>query len=204
MARKRLVPTMSKVYQIKIQLAEVKKPTVQRVVWVQAEDTLLQLHKVIQGAMGWTYSHLHQFNVGDKIYELPMEGYDEEYEDERECTIEQAFEGSGLKEIVYIYDLGDNWHHDLTLEAVLEAEPNQTYPKLLKGKGACPPEDCGGCFGYENLKEILADPKHEDYNDMIEWLGFDEGEFLDVNQFDLKDHQAYMMEIYEDDSLDEA
>jgi Plasmid pRiA4b ORF-3-like protein len=53
----------------------------------------------------------------------------------------------------------------------------------VTGKGACPPEDCGAAWGYAGLKEILADPTHEDHQDMLEWLGLDTGEDFDPKEF---------------------
>ena len=74
----------------------------------------------------------------------------------------------------YIYDFGDDWIHIITLEKIDKTDPS-TKPKLIDGKGACPPEDCGGPWGYENLKLVLEDKNHEDYQDIKEWLfGYDE------------------------------
>ena len=62
----------------------------------------------------------------------------------------------------YTYDFGDDWEHDIVLEETRTAVPEETYPSCVAGKGACPPEDCGGAWGYAELKEILADPLHEE------------------------------------------
>ena len=85
----------------------------------------------------------------------------------------------------YLYDFGDDWSHKITLEKLVSDELKRSV--CLAGKGACPPEDCGGAWGYENLKVILADPKHEEHGDMKEWLGLDEDEDWDVNYFDLEE-----------------
>ncbi len=71
----------------------------------------------------------------------------------------------------YIYDFGDDWLHQIVVEQIGEPDPKLTYPNCIEGKRACPPEDCGGPPGYERLLEILGDPKHEEHDDMVDWLG---------------------------------
>jgi len=80
----------------------------------------------------------------------------------------------------YEYDFGDSWEHKIQLEKILPREKDVNYPRCIGGKRACPPEDCGGIWGYERLLEILKDPKHEEYEEMLEWVG---GEF-DPELFD--------------------
>lgn len=86
-------------------------------------------------------------------------------------------------EIHYEYDFGDGWQHLIELQKVTSPVPGQMYPQLLKGKGACPPEDCGGVWGYYHLVEAINDPKHEDHKDMKRWLGVKQ---WDVHAFDLE------------------
>jgi hypothetical protein len=81
----------------------------------------------------------------------------------------------------YEYDFGDSWEHELLVEKILPPEPGVRYPLCLKGKGACPPEDVGGVWGYDSFLEAIADPKHPEHDDMLEWVG---GEF-DPEAFDL-------------------
>jgi len=87
--------------------------------------------------------------------------------------------------ISYEYDFGDGWQHELVIEAQTEATAGRTYPVCLDGEGACPPEDCGGYPGYENLKEILADPSHEDWDDTKTWADGQTGGDFDPGRFDL-------------------
>jgi len=68
------------------------------------------------------------------------------------------------------YDFGDSWHHEILFEGILLKEKKVKYPVCLAGERACPPEDCGGIWGYESLLKILRDPKHEEYESMVEWL----------------------------------
>lgn len=83
----------------------------------------------------------------------------------------------------YIYDFGDDWIHQITVEKIVPDEIKK--PVCLAGKGTCPPEDCGGAWGYENLKVILADPNHEEHQEMKEWLCMEDDEEWETNDFDL-------------------
>ncbi len=71
----------------------------------------------------------------------------------------------------YVYDMGDNWEHELVVEKILSPEAGKHYPVCLTGKRACPPEDCGSIWGYAELLEIIKDPEHEEYEERMEWLG---------------------------------
>ena len=95
-------------------------------------------------------------------------------------TIGQLLPKAGAK-VRYEYDFGDGWLHTILLEKTLSAEPDRHYPACLAGRRACPPEDCGGVPGYEMLLETLADPRHPDYADLMEWTGGP----IDAEEFDL-------------------
>ncbi len=192
---------MSKIYQLKIQLDGVSKPTVYRRILVDSSDTLLALHKIIQGAMGWYDCHLHQFRIGQRTFSIPMPDDDWGYsEDERKYKLSQIFGDREKAKINYEYDFGDSWSHTITLEKIIAPISTETYPQLLKGQGACPPEDCGGCWGYEALKATLADPKSKDYADMIGWLCIKDGSDFDPKAFDLSDLHESMVEKHSDKS----
>jgi hypothetical protein len=83
----------------------------------------------------------------------------------------------------YTYEFGDDWEHDIQLEAILPGEPGKNYPSCLAGKGACPPDDCGGPWGYAELKETLADPADEHHQELLDWLGLDSAEAFDPTEF---------------------
>jgi hypothetical protein len=85
----------------------------------------------------------------------------------------------------YTYDFGDDWEHDIVVEAVGDAEPAVSYPRCVAGRRACPPEDCGGIWGYGDLLEILADPAHQEHEDRLEWLGLSSAAGFDPGAFDL-------------------
>jgi hypothetical protein len=188
---------MSKILKLKIQLQGVTKPPVWRKIEVSAEDTFYDLHHIIQGAMGWYNAHLHQF-IADYHQYIGLPSPDDDFmemTDSREVKIGEILKTVKSK-IVYEYDFGDSWEHLITVEAISDAEKEVEYPRLLQGKGACPPEDCGGCWGYENLKEAVKDPKHESYENLRDWLELEEGEVFDPTAFDLKEHQSEMMYWY--------
>jgi Plasmid pRiA4b ORF-3-like protein len=184
---------MANIYQIKVQLQGVSKPPVWRQLQVPSDISLYLLHCCIQGAMGWTNTHLHQFDVDGQYFGIPHEDYDEGMKDGRKKKLQNA-----LKKVDtymdYEYDFGDGWLHRITLEKILPTNPQQKLPVLLKGKGACPPEDCGGIWGYENLKEVMKNPAHEEYEDLSEWLGV---ETFDATAFDLEKMQDGMISAYE-------
>jgi Plasmid pRiA4b ORF-3-like protein len=89
---------------------------------------------------------------------------------------------SGIKKFTYTYDFGDNWDHAILVEKTLEAEPGVRYPRCVGGKRACPPEDCGGPWGYGDFLEAVGDPRHPEHEEMLEWAG---GEF-DPEAFDIE------------------
>ncbi|MGC8529715.1 MAG: plasmid pRiA4b ORF-3 family protein [Leptospirillia bacterium] len=165
--------------QFKITLKGIRPPIWRRFL-VPEGISLSDLHDVIQEVMGWWNSHLHEFRFKGRRYgvcdpELDMEGVI----DEGTVTIKDL----GLSprgKIVYEYDFGDGWEHELLLEKILPAEGRMS-PVCLKGARSCPPEDCGGAWGYENLQKILKDPEDEEYASWKEWLPED----FDPEHFDL-------------------
>lgn len=177
-------PEAGTVYQLKITLRGVSKPPVWRRVLVPADITLNDLHGVIQQAMGWYGYHLHVFSIGWREYGSP----DPElgHASDKDVRLSQVLDGPGDR-LRYTYDFGDDWEHDVVVEEPLAAKPGQTYPLCVAGKGACPPEDCGGAWRYAWLKEVLADPSDEEHQDMLEWLGLDAGEDFDPKEFSVAD-----------------
>ena len=175
------------VYQLKITLSGVSRPPVWRRVLVPADVTLADLHEVIQQAMGWDDYHMHLFSVGGQEYGSP----DPElgHASDRNVLLSQVLTSPGDR-LNYTYDFGDDWEHDIVLEETRSAGPEETYPSCVAGKSACPPEDCGGVWGYAELKEILADPSHEGHQDMLEWLGLDAGKDFDPKEFSVADVNA--------------
>jgi hypothetical protein len=168
-----------RIYQLKITLKD-SKPPIWRRIEVADDVTLAKLHAIIQAAMGWTDSHLHMFSIGRTSYGVPDPDYDEDVHDERRVKLSQLLTEPKEK-LSYEYDFGDSWTHVVLLEQVLTPEPEAAYPRCTAGKRACPPEDCGGVWGYADFVEAIADPEHEQHEELLEWVG---GEF-DPEAFDL-------------------
>jgi hypothetical protein len=160
------------VCQIKIVLLGTKPPIWRRVL-VPAAFTLVQLHDVVQVAMGWEDCHLHKFYVGKRGFGIPdpneafMGG--SLTVNEKNACLANVLNKVGAK-TTYIYDFGDSWEHALTVEKILPAEHGVAYPLCTGGKLAGPPEDCGGIPGFYHMLEALTDPNHEDHEDMQDWI----------------------------------
>ena len=171
-------------YQLKVTLRGVSKPPVWRRVLVHADASLGDLHQVIMAAMGWDDSHLHMFSDDVTRYGTPTRPG---REDEDEFALADVLVEPGER-LRYTYDFGDDWDHDIKLEKVLPPgadQPATAVPVCLAGKGACPPEDCGGPWGYADLKETIADPSDEEHEERLEWLGLEDPSDFDPAAFDL-------------------
>lgn len=167
------------IYQLKITLGDVKPPVWRR---VQVKDcTLANLHDVIQTVMPWTNSHLHAFEVGGEQYGEPdPTGMMDVMEMKNEARIKLSqIANQGHKKFTYTYDFGDNWEHVVLIEKALDAEAGVRYPRCVAGRRACPPDDCGGAWGYGDFLEAISDPQHERHEELLEWIGgeFDPEEF---------------------------
>jgi len=187
--RRQAMPSKAQVYQIKVTLDE-SKPPIWRRILVPGDVTLEKLHYILQVAMGWTNSHLHQFIVGETYYSEPHPDYGSEMRNERRVRLNQIVPGEGFK-FRYEYDFGDGWLHNLLVEKVLSPEPGQQYPACIKGKRACPPEDVGGIWGYYGFLEAIQNPDHLEHEDYLEWIG---GEF-DPEAFDLEETNELLRDL---------
>jgi hypothetical protein len=175
------IPASERLYQFKITLLESKPPIWRR---IQVKDsTLDKFHERIQTAMGWTNSHLHQFEIDEERYgdpELLDDGFEDfECVDSTVTKISDIIPNDGKRfHFLYKYDFGDGWGHEVLFEGYLRAEKGSRYPLCVEGEMNCPPEDVGGVWGYYEFLEALADPKHEQHDDLVEWAGdFDPEEF---------------------------
>jgi hypothetical protein len=179
----------AQVYQFKLVLVGVEPPIWRR---IQVPETysFWDLHVALQDAMGWLDYHLHVFRVaGQGPGEVELVGIpdDDPFEGDKptlpgwETPITRHFPRPGTS-VQYEYDFGDGWEHELTLEAILPRQRGQKFPLCVDGARACPPEDCGGVYGYETLLAVIQDPTHEEYESTFEWLG---GRF-DPDTFDPK------------------
>jgi hypothetical protein len=167
--------TVSFVYELKITLNYVK-PAVWRRLRVPGSANLGWLHAVIQVAMGWTNIHLHRFEAGGWTYADPLSelGTPEDnppVADEHGATL-QSIAPRLKDQLIYEYDFGDSWLHQIVVEKIMPAAPGAgLIAQCLDGARACPPDDCGGPPGYDDLVRILGNPKHKEHKSMKEWLG---------------------------------
>ena len=160
----------TKAYQLKVTLRHTKPPIWRRLE-VRGDTTLGHLHDVLQVAMGWTDSHLHQFVVDGAIYGTPDPDWDVDVKNEARVRLDEVLR-KPKDALVYEYDFGDGWEHTVVLEKVLPREPGRhRYPVVTAGRRACPPEDCGGVHGFYRMLEILGDPAHPEHEEMLEWTG---------------------------------
>lgn len=175
------------VLQLKISLLGISDPPVWRRLLVPAAIKLDRLHELIQASLGWYDSHLHAFSAGGVDYGIP----DPElgHRDERRTQMRRLLAKPGDR-VRYTYDFGDDWEHEIAVEKVLAAEPGTRYPVCVAGRGARPPEDCGGTWGYADLRAALADPGHEEHEQMLEWLGLERADEFDASAFDVDEVNA--------------
>ena len=172
--------TPTTVYQLKITLNDVRPPIWRR---VQVGDcSLAELHDIIQFCMGWESSHLYAFEVDGVEYSDPEMGDDEDSCDSHSQMLSQLA-NQGPSSFTYEYDFGDDWGHIIKIEKNLPPDPKVKYPCCIDGKRACPPEDCGGAYGYGSLLEVIQNPNHKEHAEMLEWVGgkFDP-EAFDINK----------------------
>jgi hypothetical protein len=159
---------------LKITLDDVK-PAVLRRVEIPFDIKLDRLHLTIQAAMGWTNSHLYELRAGDVGWSTPYPGGGgtNDFLDARKARLDEVLEDVGTKKLRYVYDFGDGWEHTIKIERLIDPEPGVLYPRLIDVSGRCPPEDCGGPWGYGELLEAIKDPEHERYAELTEWIGND-------------------------------
>jgi hypothetical protein len=161
-----------RVARLRIELQELE-PKIWRRIDMPLSTTLEALHEAIQMTMGWTFSHLWEFDIDGRCYGDPSF---REFDDEP-----PIYKANGLRlgvviarsvdRFVYTYDYGDNWRHDVIVEEVRDGDPDREYPAFVDGARRCPPEDVGGPDGFMDFLEAVLDPAHEQHRDMVRWYG---------------------------------
>lgn len=172
-------------YQIKITLARSKPPIWRRVI-VPANINLEQLSDVILTVMGWAGGHLHGFEIGGEPYDgLFPDGSEPDEKFGRpawKSTLCQEVPAAKMK-FRYEYDFGDGWTHEVLVEKIIPATEQPVMFTCTGGKGRCPPEDCGGLWGYYNMLKTLSEPNHPEYQSILEWCGGP----IDPNEFSVEE-----------------
>lgn len=151
-------------YLLKIRLIDIE-PEIWRRFVVPGAIPLDRLHDVIQVVMGWTDSHLHTFNIGDKEYVERPEDFGIE---EGEYRLVDLIKQNG-RTFDYVYDYGDDWKHEVLIENSKYDKPLLQSIVCLSGERACPPEDVGGTYGYADFCTALSDPKHKEHDNIKQW-----------------------------------
>ena len=177
------------VYTLKITLLGTEPPVWRQVI-VRGDILLEELHYVIQIAMGWTNSHLHQYFVGNVRYGVPDPEFGNNMKDEADFTLADIAARQGSK-FRYEYDFGDSWMHEIKVEKIAKAITDHKYPVCADGARNCPPEDVGGIWGYSELVEAMSDPEHERRGEFIEWLG----ESFNPEALDLKEANRLLKKL---------
>jgi hypothetical protein len=181
LSKHRRPKTTPTVFQIKMNLRGIDPPIWRR---IQTKDcTLDDLHALIQVAMGWNFEHLYSFYIGGVEYaDLEMMN-DEDIEDACDTRLSEVLPLQKRRpRFDYVYDLGDEWVHQLIVEERFQPERGVKYPICIAGARACPPEDCGGPWGYADFLNVIGNSDHPRHDEMLDWIG---GEF-DPERFDLK------------------
>lgn len=166
------------VLQLKISLKGAK-PSIYRTIYISNSSNFIELHAAIQEAMGWEGYHLFAFRKGRDIeisYQYSKTGKGEyvSFGFSLKTKI-SAFLQKPKDRILYEYDFGDGWEHEILVQKVFDEIELEQIPYCIKGKGKCPPEDCGGIWGYYNLVEIAKNPRSKEYKEYKN--------YYDMNQF---------------------
>lgn len=189
------------VFEFKIKLKGSAKPPIWRKIKVNENITFHDLHRVIQAVFDWEDYHLYQFSPkGWGSTPCLQEESEDDWLPEDEMTPAKMFPNGRMfnaaevklnqyfvqekQKMVYIYDFGDDWEHEIVLEKI--TDEIMLHPICTAGKGNSPVEDCGGIWGYYNMVEAINDPKHEEHKDYMRWLGLPRGSEWDVHEFDIE------------------
>jgi hypothetical protein len=169
------------VFQIKMTLMSIDPPIWRR---IQMKDcTLVDLHAFIQVTMGWEFEHLYRFIIGGVKYADMGMVVQDDAQDAYDTSLSDVLPPQNRRpRFAYEYDFGDQWMHQLIVEERFPPEPGVKYPICVAGQRACPPEDCGGPWGYPDFVEAISNPDHREHDELLEWVG---GEF-DPEGFDLE------------------
>jgi len=159
------------VFRIRVALEGIKPP-IWRTLLVPGPISLQELHEVLQTSLGWTDSHLHQFDAGSRIVGVPDPEFEDDVEDEAGVRLEEVM-SRPKDSIRYEYDFGDGWTHEIVLEEVFvpDAAEELQLPSCIDGARACPPEDCGGRWGYKEFLKAIKKPAHPRHDELLEWVG---------------------------------
>ena len=200
-------------YKLRVTLLDTHIPIWREIV-VPVDITFDELHVILQYTMGWHNCHLYEFKIGDIVVTTDEEALDEiryfktiegmkklaelrksRFFVDRTKTlkdvdefIEEYFDNNKI--IDYIYDFGDDWKHEIDVLEKIENYPHE-YPQVLKFKGNCPPEDCGGTRGYEEFLKIINNKSHASYKENVLWADGQGYENYDIDEINMALEEAF-------------
>ncbi len=191
-------------FQFKIQIKNITHPPVWRKLTLPSHFSFLDFHYAIQIAFGWFNEHLFNFSPQGWGSEEIIEIIDEHSNgfigmqprkpmDAEKTELSEIFKSEGQK-YTYIYDFGDDWIHSITLEKILLEKT--ILPYCLAGKGMCPPENCGGPWAYMDIKDIISDKTHPEFEELKEYYLYEDQDVWDPNEFNLKEKQDFLSEFF--------
>jgi len=182
-------PHGQSVFRLRVQLQDVS-PVVWRQLLVPGSVRLSKLADMLIFAMGWTNSHLHSFRVGDKLFGMHVEDWPDEEIDEKSVTVLSALRDQ--RRFFFDYDFGDGWEHEIVIEEMTWSYYGLKFAVCLDGRGACPPEDVGGPYGYAAFLEAIGNPDHEEHDSYLDWVGVP----FDPAAFDLANANALCQRVH--------
>ena len=161
-----------RIARLRIELLELE-PKIWRRFDMPLSTTLEALHEAIQMTMGWTFSHLWEFEIEGRSYGDPSF---REFDDEPVIYKAKGLRlgtviARGVERFFYVYDYGDNWRHEVIVREVRDGDPNIEYPAFVDGNRRCPPEDVGGPDGFMDFLEAILDPGHDEHRAILDWYG---------------------------------
>jgi Plasmid pRiA4b ORF-3-like protein len=157
---------------LRIELEDIK-PLIWRRVAVRTSMKLKAVHTVIQAAMGWLDHHSYEFTANERKYGILIPN-DPDWNariNNAATTKLSTLLTTGVKEISYVYDIGDYWQHRIIVERLQPAERRAPYPQFLGGERRCPPEDCGGHPGYYEFLNNITSKQTEIRKAALDWYG---------------------------------
>ncbi|MFT4305018.1 MAG: plasmid pRiA4b ORF-3 family protein [Candidatus Woesearchaeota archaeon] len=182
---------MANLIQLKITLYD-SQPPIWRRIKVKDNISFHKLHEILQVVMGWGNCHLYDFQVNDDRISILNKKWDKNLISSKKIKLNILKE---KQKFDYTYDFGDCWMHKIIVEKIEPDVFKSPYPICIKGKLACPPEDCGGMGGYYNLLHVMQNKNHPEYGELIiNWLGED----FDPNYFDIDSVNEELMERFID------
>jgi hypothetical protein len=156
------------VYQIHVWIRQIS-PMIWRRLLIRADNTLANLHDILQTAFGWSDFHLHRFRIHGRDYGVNRVG-GLSFSREAGSVRLADFRFRPNEWFLYEYDFGDGWQHQVRVERRLSLEPRRTYPVCVGGRRAAPPEDCGGPRAFLERRDAVPGQVREHLERLLEGI----------------------------------